>query len=418
MADFDPMKTNPVRFHPHKLQANCKLPVTVLTGFLGSGKTTLLRRWRQDENLRDAAVIVHDLSEFGLDAELLSEEGAAPGMGALTGRTAALHGPHASALLQESVGRALAGITELDPAPPVVLVESTGAARPWPLLTALTQDDRFTLRHFIVTVDSLNLHRDFADGLMLSGDAPPALDPALRQAADVLSEQLAFASIIILTKTDTIRQETVKKQVEILQKIQPRAAIGLSAHAGLQLSQLEIVPAPDLVSLRRRAETMGLLDHRESAATASEIDCLILREKRPFHPQRLFDACQQHLGTGLYRTKGYLWLASRPGHVLLWQQSGSQISLELTGQWRAEIAHSSDGKLLPEERTMLRDQVNEQDPVFGDRHIELTLIGLRAARVAFATALQNALCTDSEVAAWQRGEVFSDPWPQSLKQFN
>ena len=232
------MKTNPVRFHTHKLQANCKLPVTVLTGFLGSGKTTLLRRWRQDENLRDAAVIVHDLSEFGLDAELLSEEGAAPGMGALTGRTAALHGPHASALLQESVGRALAGITELD--------------RPWPLLTALTQDDRFTLRHFIVTVDSLNLHRDFADGLMLSGDAPPALDPALRQAADVLSEQLAFASIIILTKTDTIRQETVKKQVEILQKIQPRAAIGLSAHAGLQLSQLEIVPAPDLVSLRRR----------------------------------------------------------------------------------------------------------------------------------------------------------------------
>lgn len=406
-----PMLSNMMKGHKGRL------PVTILTGFLGSGKTTLLRRWRQDENLRNAAWIVHDLSEFGLDAELLSEEGATPGMGVLAGRTAALHGPHARELLQESVGRALEGIADLDPPPPMVLVESTGAARPWPLLAAFTRDERFSLRHFIVTVDVLNLHRDFDDGRLLSGDSPPCSDPALRHAADVLSEQLAFASIIILTKTDTVRQATVKAQVEILQKIQPHAAIGLSAHAGLQLSQLDSVPAPDPTSLRRRAETLGLLDTTLSPATASDIDCLILREKRPFHPQRLFDACQRHLGTGLYRTKGYLWLASRPGHVLLWQQSGSQISLELTGQWRAEIANSLDGKLLPEERDMLREQMKRQDPVFGDRHIELTLIGLPAAREAFAMALRDALCTDEEVAAWQRGEVFPDPWPRSLKRF-
>jgi G3E family GTPase len=399
------------------VKANRTLPITLLTGFLGSGKTTLLRRWRRDESLRDAAVIVHDLSEFGLDAELLSDEGTAPGMGALAGRTAALHGPHARGLLNESVRQALAGMAELDPPPPMVLVESTGAARPWPLLRAMTQDDRFTLRHFIVTVDALNLHRDFADGLILLDAAHRCPDPALRHAADVLSEQLAFANIIILTKTDTVTQATVKAQVETLQKIQPYAAIGLSAHAGIHCAQLDTVPAPDLAALRCRAETMGLLDDDSSAATASDIDCLILREQRPFHPQRLFDACQHHLGTGLYRTKGYLWLASRPGHVLLWQQSGSQISLELTGQWRAEIANSQDEKLLPEERELLREQLKQQDPIFGDRHIELTLIGLPAAREAFALALRHALCTDEEVTAWQHGEVFSDPWPQSLQRF-
>jgi G3E family GTPase len=394
------------------------IPVTVLTGFLGSGKTTLLRRWRRDDSLRDAAVIVHDLSEFGLDAETLADEGTTPVAGNLTGRTAALHGPHARELLHSSLSRVLGEIADLDPAPQQVLVESTGAARPWPLIAALTQDPRFTLRHFIVTVDALNLHRDFADGLALNGEASPPEDPALQHAAAVLAEQIAFASIVILTKTDTVPQATVQAQVKTLQGIQPRAAIGLSAQAGLLLSQLDGVPAPVLETLRRRAEVLGLLDAAENDSTAAGVDCLILRERRPFHPQRLFDACQHHLGTGLYRTKGYLWLASRPGQVLLWQQSGSQISLELTGYWRAEIAAGQGTALLPEERALLQERMKQQDPVFGDRHIELTLIGLPAAREAFAAALRNALCTDAEVAAWQRGESFPDPWPQSLKRFN
>ena len=389
------------------------VPIVTLCGFLGSGKTTLLRRWRRDATLKDAPVIVHDLSEFGLDAELLSDETSKPSPGRLVGGVAALHGRHAREQLHESAGAALKEISTLDPAPPLVLCESTGAARPWPLIKALTRNKRFFLRHFIVTVDALNLHRDFEDGKILTGASANSQDMALRHVAEVLAEQIAFASVIILTKIDTVPKPNVEAQVQTLQALQPQATIGLSAQAGILLPQLEATPAPKLSVLESRANEFGLT---QQSATVDSVDAIVIRDPRPFHPERLYEACRNKMGTGLYRTKGFLWLASRPRDVLLWQQSGSQIALELTGLWRAELVHNRDGKLLPEEIEHLNAMLKTKHPLFGDRHNELTLIGLKADRESFASSLQDAFCTDHEITAWQRGETFADPWPNSLRQ--
>ena len=389
------------------------VPIVTLCGFLGSGKTTLLRRWRRDEMLKDAPVIVHDFSEFGLDAELLSDENSKPSPGHLLGGVAALHGRHAREQLHDSAGEALEEISALEPAPPLVLCESTGAARPWPLIKALTQNKRFFLRHFIVTVDALNLHRDFEDGKILTGVSTNSQDIALRHVAEVLAEQIAFASVIILTKIDTVPEPNVEAQVQILQALQPQATIGLSAQAGILLPQLETTPAPKLSVLENRANEFGLT---QQSTTVDSVDAIVIRDPRPFHPERLYEACRNKMGTGLYRTKGFLWLASRPRDVLLWQQSGSQIALELTGLWRAELAHNRDGKLLAEEIEHLKALLKTKHPLFGDRHNELTLIGLKADRESFASSLQDAFCTDNEITAWQRGETFPDPWPSSLRQ--
>jgi len=394
------------------MSRSTKLPVTALCGFLGSGKTTLLRRWRQEDALRDAALIVHDLSEFGLDAELLSNDNVAPEVGRLVDRVAALHGVHAREQLHSSVGRALEEIATLTPPPPHVLCESTGVARPWPLISALNQDDRFVLRHFIVIVDALNLHRDFADGQVFTGEATLPDDAALHRAAEVFAEQLTFASAIILTKIDTLPRRVVEAQVRTLQRLQPSVTVGLSAQAGLLLPQLDRSPPPDFDKLQGHAERLGLT---RVAATADELDAIVFRDPRPFHPQRLYDACQQQLRTGLYRIKGFLWLASRPEDVLLWQQSGSQIDLEIKGIWRVEAARNLYGKLSAREAELLTEQLETAHPVFGDRRNELTLIGLPDARDAFAAALRGALCTEAEVEAWQRGRSFSDPWPKRVR---
>ena len=390
-------------------------PITVLCGFLGSGKTTLLRRWRSEETLRNAAFIIHDLSEFGVDVELLSEENSTPKKGQLTDRVAALHGTHAREKLHTSVGRALAEIATLEPIPSHLLCESTGAARPWPLIAALTQDARFSLRHFIVTVDALNLHRDFKDGRVLTGEASISSDVALQYAAEILAEQILFASVIILTKIDTVPKAVTDAQVAILSKLRPQATIALSSQAGLQLAQLDATPCPNIADLKNRAIHFGLI---RKNPTAEAVEAIVIRDPRPFHPQRLYDVCQRQLGTGIYRTKGFLWLASRPGDVLLWQQSGSQISFELTSVWAAEAITNRYGKLLPSEVELLKQRVEEAHPIFGDRHNTLTLIGLPEACRFFAAALRTALCTEKEIIAWQRGEEFSDPWPKSLRQIN
>ena len=135
-----------------------KIPIVCVCGFLGSGKTTLLRNWRRDKTLRAAPLIVHDLSEFGLDAKTLADEGSQPVPGRLVDGIAALHGKHAREKLFESIGITLKDIIEVAPQASLVLCESTGAALPWPLIKALTQDKRFYLRHFIVTVAALTLH--------------------------------------------------------------------------------------------------------------------------------------------------------------------------------------------------------------------------------------------------------------------
>ena len=386
------------------------IPIIVLCGFLGSGKTTLLRRWRRQESLQDAVVIVHDLSDFGLDAELVGGDESPTMAGQMRGRVAALHGSHARDHLKTSLGKTLNDICELHPAPSVVLVESTGAAHPWPLISALSQNGNFHLRHFIVTVDALNLHRDYDDGGALVGQQ---IDEGLRAAASILLEQVRFASVIVVTKIDAIPKGIIDSMVRHLRCINPRAVVALSAQAGLLPEQLKDVVAPSLTAMKKVAESLELTSEGTSS-TAETMDCVIFKDQRPFHPQRLWECCLEHLGTGLYRTKGFLWLASRPGDVLLWQQAGSQISLEFTGIWRAEMLLDKERKLLPEEIEFLKQRLAREHPVFGDRHNELTLIGLDSAREDFAARFADCLCTQQEIEAWQNGAEFTDPWPRTF----
>ena len=179
------------------------------------------------------------------------------------------------------------------------------------------------------------------------------------------------------------------------------------------LSQLEATPKPNYEAMWKRVKQFRLISNN---LLADQIESIVLRDPRPFHPQRLYEVCQTKLGTGIYRTKGFLWLISRPANVLLWKQSGSQISFELTSFWTAEAIHNRYGKLLPEEIALTKEQIEAVHPIFGDRHNTLAIIALPSACKTFAAALKGALCTEQEMQAWQRGETFTDPWLQKLRK--
>ena len=101
--------------------------------------------------------------------------------------------------------------------------------------------------------------------------------------------------------------------------------------------------------------------------------------------------------------------------MLLWQQSGSQISFELTSVWAAEAVNNRYGKLLDGEIEMIKQQVQATTPflVTGEyTDFDRTTDACQT----FAAALRSALCTDVEIEAWQRGEPFKDPWPTSVRE--
>ena len=127
----------------------------------------------------------------------------------------------------------------------------------WPLIEALSQDDRYCLRHFVVTVDALNLHCDFDDGRVLIGETNLGEDPALRCAAEILAEQILFASVIILTKVDTVPQAVTDAQVQICRPCSRKPPSGCRHMRGFAVP-LDATPAPNVSQLKERARHLGL----------------------------------------------------------------------------------------------------------------------------------------------------------------
>lgn len=138
----------------------------------------------------------------------------------------------------------------------------------------------------------------------------------------------------------------------------------------------------------------------------------VIKDDRPFHPQRLWDTCTRHLGQKIYRSKGFFYLPSRDDVSLLWNQAAAGINLELVGHWRAGILDDARFNLDDMEREGLRERLARETGRFGDRHCHLTVIGDKNQVDQFTESLMHCFLTEDEILRWQSGETFPDPWPQ------
>lgn len=371
--------------------------ITLITGFLGSGKTTFLRRFLADHSadLR-TGVIVNDLSQLEVDGELVR-------MGDLVsekdGTLISIRAGSISGERREDFAKALKSMA--DSGIRHLIIETSGSSEPEAVIAEILASGIGTLHAVATLVDARMLLHDYDGGRGLL--AHLGRSPETITAESLLIGQLRVASVIVLTKLDIVREDQLPPLLRSIQTIHPTATLVGCAHGKMDAAVL--LDAPPYKSKAVRQDP----DVRKS-----DIDSVVIRDPRPLHPQRFFDLYRERLGIGLFRSKGFIWFASRPGQVLLWNQAGGAMGLEFLATWRTHVL-DNDTRLLAEEKAHLRQQLDTLHPLFGDRSCELTLIGHERDLDIFGSELMDCFCTAEEIQHWQDGGTFPDPWPANLK---
>jgi G3E family GTPase len=399
-----------------------RLPVTVLSGFLGAGKTTVLNHLLHNREGRRIAVIVNDMSEVNIDAGLI-ERGEAGGEGGPDGgfsrveeRMVEMSNGCICCTLREDllveVAR-LAGERRFDH----LVIESTGISEPLPVAETFTFEDEegrclgdlARLDSMVTVVDVARFLDDLGsvDDLAQRGEHLGEEDE--RTVADLLVDQVEFADLLVLNKTDLVDADRLARTEDVLRRLNRGAELVRAERGRVPLDRLLDTGRFDFDRASEHPGWLQVLRGEEEPETEEYgIGSFAYRRRRPFHPQRLWDAVHA-AWPGVVRSKGFFWLASRPGLVGEWSTAGPIVNLGAVGTWWATVPREE----WPADRAVRARLERDWHEVYGDRRQELVFIGQDLDRDALVARLDAALMTDVELAAGERAWWgLPDPWPR------
>lgn len=393
-----------------------KLPVTVLSGFLGTGKTTVLNHILNNREGRRVAVIVNDMSDVNIDADLVRE-------GSDLSRTneklvemsnGCICCTLRDDLLQEV--RRLANEGRFD----YLLIESTGIAEPLPVAATFAFRDEegaslldvARLDTMVTVVDAVNLLKDYASTDFLKDRGETAGTEDDRALVDLLVEQIEFADVVILNKVSTATPEQRASARQIIRALNPQADLIETDMGTVPLSRVLDTHRFDHQKAEQHPlwykELYGSAEHVPETEEYG-ISSFVYRARRPFIPKK-FKAFIDTIWPGVVRAKGHFWLATRPEWVGELGQAGALVRTQAMGLWWTAIPPQH----WPEDEDWKAMLVSKWDRVYGDRRQEIVFIGTQDMDEHALRATLDACLVPNEGSAPFQPELYAhlpDPFP-------
>ena len=395
-----------------------KTPVVILNGFLGSGKTTLFRNLLSQSKSKQLSVcaIVNDMSELDVDGELIANTAIVEGDNKILESISShvLSSKIGLKKLDHSISKLLSNSH-----PDLIIIETSGSCHPMPLIRYFKNHQKVNLTGVLVLVDSLMLAHDYDYGSALIPNMQQNMSEGKRGTINLLVEQIMFCSHLILTKSDRINNNKLEDIKNQIKKINPFVSVNSIIFGKLSIESIFEIKEYNYDNVKILFdELQPILEAEENTDRPYNIETRVIKDDRPFHPERLWDVCHKYLDKRIYRSKGFFWLASRREHSLLWNQASGGINLELMGTWLAAIFENKNNGLLEEEMKLLEERLENETGRFGDRCCDLTVIGDKDQVNQFTEKLKSCFLTDNEIKQWKNGIEFKDPWPKKIVKLN